>query len=179
MRVASSFDVALATTPSAAALSTSSSSVATKASFETVPLAKRAGTPEDAAQVVEKAIVSASPRVRYPVSAKPPLTQRQLLSDRAWDCGQRHDGEGHRAPAAGYAGSENGDTEGGAAWLPEGAELQAQLVELGVRVRVPGDAAANAVGPAVVGAGGRADEEGGAEVGVGLEAEGAAVELAW
>lgn len=60
---------------------------ATKESYEKGPLARLAGTPEDVAAVVEKAITAKSPRARYTVSAsaKVLLTQRKLLSDRAWD----------------------------------------------------------------------------------------------
>ncbi|MBL8939581.1 MAG: SDR family NAD(P)-dependent oxidoreductase [Archangium sp.] len=60
---------------------------ATKESYEKGPLAKLAGVPEDVAEVIEKAIVSKSPRARYTVSgsAKLLLTQRKMMSDRTWD----------------------------------------------------------------------------------------------
>jgi NAD(P)-dependent dehydrogenase (short-subunit alcohol dehydrogenase family) len=60
---------------------------ATKESYEKGPLSKLAGTPEDVARVIEKAVSKASPRARYTVaaSAKLLLGQRALLSDRAWD----------------------------------------------------------------------------------------------
>ncbi len=76
---------------------------ATKESYEQGPLAKLAGTPEDVAAVVEKAIVSASPRARYTVSAsaKLLLTQRRLMSDRAWDWFLRSSFPVPRAPSAG------------------------------------------------------------------------------
>jgi NAD(P)-dependent dehydrogenase (short-subunit alcohol dehydrogenase family) len=46
-----------------------------------------AGTPEDVARVIEKAIRAANPRARYTVSpsAKLFIWQRRLLGDRAWD----------------------------------------------------------------------------------------------
>lgn len=55
--------------------------------YEKGPLAKLAGTPEDVARTIEKAIVNKSPRARYTVSASATLllTQRALLSDRLWD----------------------------------------------------------------------------------------------
>ncbi|MDP1920428.1 MAG: oxidoreductase [Myxococcales bacterium] len=60
---------------------------ATKESYEKGPLAKLAGVPEDVAAVIEKAIVSKSPRARYTVSGSATLllTQRKLMSDRTWD----------------------------------------------------------------------------------------------
>lgn len=60
---------------------------ATKESYEKGPLAKLAGVPDDVAEVIEKAIVSKSPRARYTVSgsAKLLLTQRKMMSDRTWD----------------------------------------------------------------------------------------------
>jgi NAD(P)-dependent dehydrogenase (short-subunit alcohol dehydrogenase family) len=60
---------------------------ATKESYEKGPLARLAGTPEDVAAVVERAITSKTPRARYTVSASATmlLTQRKMLSDRAWD----------------------------------------------------------------------------------------------
>jgi short-subunit dehydrogenase len=60
---------------------------ATKESYEKGPLAKLAGTPEDVARVIEKALTSSNPRPRYTVSGSATLllTQRKLLTDRAWD----------------------------------------------------------------------------------------------
>ncbi len=60
---------------------------ATTASYQEGPLARLAGTPEDVARVVEKALTAAKPRARYTVSgsAKLLLTQRALLSDGLWD----------------------------------------------------------------------------------------------
>src|SRR5215831_9545012 len=60
---------------------------ATKESYEKGPLAKLAGEPDDVAKVIEKAITRKNPKARYTVSAsaKVLLTQRKLLTDRAWD----------------------------------------------------------------------------------------------
>jgi NAD(P)-dependent dehydrogenase (short-subunit alcohol dehydrogenase family) len=60
---------------------------ATKESYEKGPLARLAGTPDDVAAVIERAITSSSPRARYTVSASATvlLTQRKMLSDRVWD----------------------------------------------------------------------------------------------
>lgn len=60
---------------------------ATKESYEKGPLARLAGTPEDVAATIEKAITARRPRARYTVSAsaKLLLAQRAVLSDRAWD----------------------------------------------------------------------------------------------
>ncbi len=60
---------------------------ATKESYEKGPLARLAGSADDVAAVIEKAITARRPRARYTVSAsaKLLLTQRALLSDRAWD----------------------------------------------------------------------------------------------
>jgi NAD(P)-dependent dehydrogenase (short-subunit alcohol dehydrogenase family) len=60
---------------------------ATKESYEKGPLARLAGTPDDVAAVIERAITSPSPRARYTVSASATvlLTQRKVLSDRLWD----------------------------------------------------------------------------------------------
>jgi NAD(P)-dependent dehydrogenase (short-subunit alcohol dehydrogenase family) len=60
---------------------------ATKESYEKGFLAKLAGTPDDVARVIAKAIAKENPRPRYTVagSAKLLLGQRALLSDRAWD----------------------------------------------------------------------------------------------
>lgn len=58
-----------------------------KESYEKGPLARLAGEPIDVARTIEKAISRKRPRARYTVSgsAKLLLTQRALLSDRAWD----------------------------------------------------------------------------------------------
>lgn len=60
---------------------------ATKESYEKGPTARLAGSAEDVAQVIEKAITARRPRARYTVSpsAKLLLAQRAILSDRAWD----------------------------------------------------------------------------------------------
>src|SRR5262249_18948190 len=60
---------------------------ATKESYEKGPLAKLAGTPDDVAKVIERAIARDNPRARYTVSgsAKVLLGQRALFSDRVWD----------------------------------------------------------------------------------------------
>jgi NAD(P)-dependent dehydrogenase (short-subunit alcohol dehydrogenase family) len=60
---------------------------ATKEAYEKGALAKLAGDPDDVARVIEKAILHKNPRARYTVSgsAKLLLTQRKLLTDRAWD----------------------------------------------------------------------------------------------
>jgi NAD(P)-dependent dehydrogenase (short-subunit alcohol dehydrogenase family) len=60
---------------------------ATKESYEKGPLAKLAGTPEDVAKTILKAVGKASPKARYTVSssAKLLLLQRKLFTDRAWD----------------------------------------------------------------------------------------------
>jgi NAD(P)-dependent dehydrogenase (short-subunit alcohol dehydrogenase family) len=60
---------------------------ATKESYEKGPLARLSGTPDDVAQVIQKAIEKKSPRARYTVSssAKVLLGQRALLTDQAWD----------------------------------------------------------------------------------------------
>ncbi|MCU0701316.1 MAG: oxidoreductase [Myxococcaceae bacterium] len=60
---------------------------ATKESYETGPLARMAGTPDDVAAAIERAITATTPRARYTVSASATvlLTQRKLLSDRVWD----------------------------------------------------------------------------------------------
>ena len=60
---------------------------ATKESYEKGPLARLAGTPEDVAKAIHKAIEADKPKARYTVSgsAKLLLTQRKLLSDRSWD----------------------------------------------------------------------------------------------
>ena len=51
------------------------------------PLARLAGSPEDVAGVIAKAILASRPRTRYTVSASATLllTLRRLLSDRLWD----------------------------------------------------------------------------------------------
>jgi NAD(P)-dependent dehydrogenase (short-subunit alcohol dehydrogenase family) len=60
---------------------------ATRESYEKGPLARLAGTPEDVAQVIQKAIEKKSPKARYTVtaSAKVLLGQRAILTDQAWD----------------------------------------------------------------------------------------------
>jgi NAD(P)-dependent dehydrogenase (short-subunit alcohol dehydrogenase family) len=60
---------------------------ATKDSYTEGPLAKLAGTPEDVARVVSRAVAAARPRSRYTVtpSATVLLFLRRLLSDRLWD----------------------------------------------------------------------------------------------
>lgn len=60
---------------------------ATKESYEKGPLARLAGTPEDVAKTIQKAIEASKPKSRYTVSgsAKLLLTQRKLLSDSSWD----------------------------------------------------------------------------------------------
>ncbi len=60
---------------------------ATVEAYERGPLARLAGEPLDVAKAIERAIVTARPRARYTVSAsaKVLLTQRALLTDRAWD----------------------------------------------------------------------------------------------
>lgn len=60
---------------------------ATKEVYEKGPLSRLAGTPEDVAKVIEKALTAKTPKSRYTVSAsaKLLLTQRKLFSDRAWD----------------------------------------------------------------------------------------------
>ncbi|NOK09751.1 oxidoreductase [Corallococcus exercitus] len=60
---------------------------ATKESYEKGPLSKLAGTPDDVARTIEKALRAKNPRPRYTVSASATLllTQKKLLTDRAWD----------------------------------------------------------------------------------------------
>jgi NAD(P)-dependent dehydrogenase (short-subunit alcohol dehydrogenase family) len=60
---------------------------ATKDSYEKGPLARLTGTPEDVARTIEKALTAKNPKARYTVSASATvlLTQRKLLTDRAWD----------------------------------------------------------------------------------------------
>lgn len=60
---------------------------ATKESYEKGPLAKLAGTAEDVAAAIERAITARRPKARYTVSAsaKLLLAQRAVLSDRTWD----------------------------------------------------------------------------------------------
>ncbi len=61
-------------------------SAATAGAYEG-PLGRRGGGPEAVAKAVERAITSARPRARYPVtaSARILMAQRALLPDRAWD----------------------------------------------------------------------------------------------
>jgi NAD(P)-dependent dehydrogenase (short-subunit alcohol dehydrogenase family) len=60
---------------------------ATKESYETGPLARLAGEPDDVARAIERAISRRRPRARYRVtwSATLLLAQRRWSSDRAWD----------------------------------------------------------------------------------------------
>jgi NAD(P)-dependent dehydrogenase (short-subunit alcohol dehydrogenase family) len=60
---------------------------ATKESYEKGPLAKLAGESADVAKVIEKALTARRPKARYTVSGSATLllTQRALLTDRAWD----------------------------------------------------------------------------------------------
>jgi short-subunit dehydrogenase len=60
---------------------------ATKESYEKGPLAKLAGSPDDVARVIEKVLAAKHPKARYTVSASATLllTQKKLLTDRAWD----------------------------------------------------------------------------------------------
>ncbi|MES2637891.1 MAG: SDR family NAD(P)-dependent oxidoreductase [Myxococcota bacterium] len=55
--------------------------------YEKGPLAALAGTPEDVARTVEKAITATSPKARYTVTGSVTLlmTQRQVMPDWAWD----------------------------------------------------------------------------------------------
>jgi NADP-dependent 3-hydroxy acid dehydrogenase YdfG len=59
----------------------------TKEAYEGGPLAKLGGPPEAVAKAIEKAITKRRPKTRYVVtpSARLALTQRKLLTDRAWD----------------------------------------------------------------------------------------------
>ncbi len=61
--------------------------VATKESYEKGPLAGLAGTPDDVARTIERALTASRPRARYTVSASATvlLTQRKLMSDRLRD----------------------------------------------------------------------------------------------
>jgi NAD(P)-dependent dehydrogenase (short-subunit alcohol dehydrogenase family) len=56
-------------------------------SYDKGPVARLAGSPEDVAVVVEKALSAERPKTRYRVgaSARVFLTLRRLLSDRLWD----------------------------------------------------------------------------------------------
>lgn len=60
---------------------------ATQEVYEKGFLARLAGTPDDVARVIERALRARKPRARYTVtaSAKLLLAQRRLMSDRAWD----------------------------------------------------------------------------------------------
>ncbi|MBA3822654.1 MAG: SDR family NAD(P)-dependent oxidoreductase [Ktedonobacterales bacterium] len=55
--------------------------------YQSGPLARLGGTPEDVAATIERAITARRPRTRYLVtpSARVLLTLRTLLSDRQWD----------------------------------------------------------------------------------------------
>ena len=76
---------------------------ATVESYESGPLAKLGGEPDDVAAVIEKAIASKRKKARYTVTASATLlmTQRKLLSDRAWDAFLR---TSFPSPGAGAAG---------------------------------------------------------------------------
>jgi len=60
---------------------------ATRESYEKGPLARLAGTPDDVAAVIARAIAARRPHTRYVVSAsgRVLLGLRRLLSDRLWD----------------------------------------------------------------------------------------------
>lgn len=60
---------------------------ATKESYEKGPLARLAGTPDDVAKAIQKALEARKPKARYTVAASATvlLGQRKLLTDRAWD----------------------------------------------------------------------------------------------
>ncbi len=60
---------------------------ATTDSYVKGPLAKLAGSVEDVAKVIAKALTAKNPKPRYTVSGSATLllTQKALLSDRAWD----------------------------------------------------------------------------------------------
>jgi NAD(P)-dependent dehydrogenase (short-subunit alcohol dehydrogenase family) len=59
----------------------------TREAYEKGPLALLAGTPDDVARTIERAITSRRPRPRYKVtgSARLLIAQRRLLGDRGWD----------------------------------------------------------------------------------------------
>lgn len=59
----------------------------TKEVYEKGPFARLAGTPDDVARTVLRAITKSNPRARYTVSmsAKLFLAQRRMLGDRGWD----------------------------------------------------------------------------------------------
>lgn len=60
---------------------------ATKAAYESGPLAKLGGEPDDVAKVIERALTVRRPKTRYAVTASAHLLmfQRSVLSDRLWD----------------------------------------------------------------------------------------------
>jgi len=60
---------------------------ATRDAYLTGLTAKLGGTPEDVAQMIERALAARNPRARYTVtpSARLMLALRALLPDRAWD----------------------------------------------------------------------------------------------
>lgn len=60
---------------------------ATKDVYEKGPLAKLGGGPDAVAKVIEKAITTRSPKIRYRVtpSATMMITQRKLMTDGIWD----------------------------------------------------------------------------------------------
>jgi NADP-dependent 3-hydroxy acid dehydrogenase YdfG len=59
----------------------------TKEAYETGPLAKLGGGPDDVAKMIEKALSAQKPKTRYAVTASAHvlMTLRSLLSDRLWD----------------------------------------------------------------------------------------------
>lgn len=60
---------------------------ATKESYEKGPLSRLAGSPDDVARTIEKALRARNPKPRYTVSASATLllAQKKMLTDRAWD----------------------------------------------------------------------------------------------
>ena len=60
---------------------------ATKAAYESGPLSRLAGSPDDVARVIEEALEAKRPKTRYRVSASAHvlMTLRRVLSDRLWD----------------------------------------------------------------------------------------------
>ena len=63
----------------------------TEGAYESGPIGKLGGDPDDVAKVIEKAIQARRPKARYTVtpSAKLLMSQRRLLPDRAWDAVMR------------------------------------------------------------------------------------------
>lgn len=60
---------------------------ATRSVYDSGPMARLVGSPDDVARVVLEAITSARPKARYPVTASARLLRglRAVLPDRAWD----------------------------------------------------------------------------------------------